>query len=95
MAISPAKLFADIKATCARLRDVPRRATVDFAGKLTKSMAQVSGFKARKRHGSAEAVEGGVMVRAYTANPHFGPWWQKLLRTSARFHMRRALDGKD
>ena len=95
MAVSPAKLFGDIKATAARFRDVPRRIGVDYAQKLTKTMTAVSGLKGRKRHGEATPVEGGVLVRAYTSTPHFGDWWQKLLRTSVRFHMRRALRGKD
>ncbi len=92
--MSPAKLFADIKATADRFRAVPQRVAEDAAGRLTREMSRVKNMKGRKRSGDATPVENGILVRVFTSRPHVGPGWQTILQRAAQRAMRAAATGK-
>ncbi len=93
--MNPAKLFKDIAASVARFRAVPQKVAAMTAARLTQTMTNVASNRGRKRHGTAEAVPNGVLVKAYTYKPHFGVGWMIELSRIAKAAMRDAGNGKD
>ena len=88
--MTPAALFAKIKASAEKFREAPGEIKRQAAAALTEMMTERAAATKRSRHGAAAPSGGGVLVRVYTSQPHFGAAWRARLERVVRHAMAEA-----